>query len=87
MAITFENVIYDRVIDALHSLIVNEFSIQVYFDEHQSNQSFVLIPGEDALLERLSGGQNRGYSVEPINGMMEILRLSNIQGMKTVQNY
>ena len=64
MAITFENVIYDRVIDALHSLIVDEFSIPVYFDEHQGNQSFVLTPGEDTLSERLSGGQNRSYSVE-----------------------
>jgi len=63
MAITYENVIFDRVIDSLQSLIADEFNIQVYFDEHVGNQSFLITPVEDLLEDSLTSGQVRHYSI------------------------
>lgn len=64
MAITYENVIYDRVIDSLHSLIADEFSIPINFDEHEGNQSFLIMPGDDTLTEYAANSQTRTYSVD-----------------------
>ena len=63
MAITYENVIYDRVIDSLHSLIADEFSVAIYYDEHKGNQSFLITPGVDNLVNLNSRGQARDYTV------------------------
>ncbi len=63
MAITFNNVIYDRVIDNLHSIIANEFGIQIFYDEHQGNQSFLLQPISDELNEQLTTGSVRDYTI------------------------
>ena len=63
MAITFTNVIYDRVIDNLHSIIANEFGIQIFYDEHKGNQSFLLQPLSDELNEQLTTGIVRDYTI------------------------
>ena len=63
MAITYENIFYDRIINNLHSLIANEFKIQIYYDEHQGNQSFLITPISDELEEVNANGQYRNYSV------------------------
>ena len=63
MAITFENVIFDRIIDNLNSIIANEFGIQIFYDEHQGNQSFLLQPATDEVLDTLSHGQIREVTV------------------------
>jgi len=63
MAITYENVIFDRVIDSLQTIIADEFNIQVYFDEHEGNQSFLITPAEDELEDSLTSGQIRHYTV------------------------
>jgi len=63
MAITYENVIYDRVVDSLHNLIANEFSIPIYFDEHEGNQSFLITPSDDTLITLISKGQSREYGL------------------------
>ena len=63
MAITYENVIFDRVINSLQTIIADEFNIQVYFDEHEGNQSFLITPGEDELEDSLTSGQIRHYTV------------------------
>tara|TARA_R110001606_G_scaffold375220_1_gene533413 strand:+ start:567 stop:989 length:423 start_codon:yes stop_codon:yes gene_type:complete len=63
MAITYENVIYDRVIDSLHSLIANEFSIPIYFDNHDGNQSFLITPDVDSNIDTLATGQIREVTV------------------------
>jgi hypothetical protein len=63
MAITYENVIYDRVIDSLHSIIANEFNIPIHFDEHQGNQSFLITPSADNIEELFVSGQSREYNV------------------------
>ena len=49
MAITFENVIFDRVLDNINDIIANEFGIQIFYDEHQGNQSFLLQPVSDEI--------------------------------------
>jgi hypothetical protein len=63
VAITYENIFYDRIINNLHSLIANEFKIQIYYDEHQGNQSFLITPISDELEEVNANGQYRNYSV------------------------
>mgnify|MGYP003129867959 CR=1 FL=1 len=63
MAITFTNVIYDRVIDNLHSIIADEFGIQIFYDEHQGNQSFLLQPLSDDLNEQINTGMVRDYTI------------------------
>ena len=63
MAITYENVIYDRVIDSLQTILANEFSIPVLFDEHEGNQSFLITPVDDTLITLISKGQAREYIV------------------------
>ena len=63
MAITYENVIFDRVINSLQTIIADEFNIQVYFDEHEGNQSFLITPAEDELEDSLTSGQIRHYTV------------------------
>ena len=63
MPITFTNTIYDDVIDSLATIINDEFIIPVHYDEHRSNQSFLLIPESDTLIEHLSSGISREYSI------------------------
>jgi hypothetical protein len=63
VAITYENIFYDRIINNLHSLIANEFNVQIYYDEHKGNQSFLITPISDELEEVNANGQYRNYSV------------------------
>ena len=65
MAITYENVIFDRVIDNLHTIIADEFSIPVLFDvtAERGNQSFLVTPAADDLEESLVNGQVRHCTV------------------------
>jgi hypothetical protein len=64
MAVTYENVIYDRVINNLHSIMADEFSIPIYFDTHEGNQSFLITPVSDELEDSLTSGQTRNCEVE-----------------------
>ena len=63
MAITYTNVIHDNVIDSLNTLISDEFSIPVRYDDHVGNQSFLFTPVDDSLVEIINEGQSRDYSV------------------------
>jgi len=63
MPITFTNIIYDKIIENLATIINDEFAISVHYDEHRGNQSFLLIPESDTLLEHLSSGISREYSI------------------------
>ena len=63
MPITFTNTIYDDVIDSLATIINDEFTIPIHYDEHRGNQSFLLTPESDTLLEHLSSGISREYSI------------------------
>lgn len=64
MAITYENVVFNRVLDSLHSIVADEYSIPIYFDEHMSNQSFLIEVISDDIEESLTSGQIRVYEVE-----------------------
>ena len=64
MAVTYENVIYDRIINNLHSIMADEFSMPIYFDAHEGNQSFLITPVSDELEESLTSGQIRNCEVE-----------------------
>ena len=56
MAITYSNTIYDDIMETLATLINDEFSIAVYYDEHKPPQSFMLTPSSDELVVNLSSG-------------------------------
>ena len=64
MAITYENVIFDRCLENIHLLIANEFSSPIYFDKHEGNHSFLITPVEDVLEESLASGQIRNATTE-----------------------
>ncbi len=51
----YENIVFERIIDPLQSIIANEFKIPVYFDEHKGNQSFMIEPVEDNLVDIMAG--------------------------------
>ena len=65
MAITYENVIYDRVIDSIQTILADEFSIPVLFDDtaERGNQSFLVLPNTDEQVDTLSSGQIRQVTV------------------------
>jgi len=65
MAITYENVIYDRVIDSIQTILADEFSIPVLFDNtaERGNQSFLVLPNTDEQVDTLSSGQIRQVTV------------------------
>ena len=63
MAITYTNVIQDSVINPLNSLIADEFSIPVRYDNHTGNQSFLLTPEADSIVAHTSVTQVREYEV------------------------
>ena len=63
MAISYENVIFDRVIESLSSIIADEFSIPILYDAHEGNQSFLITPVSDDLEELLTSGQTRNVEV------------------------
>jgi hypothetical protein len=66
---SYANVVYENVIESLQDLIRKEFQIPV-FDEHKGNQSFVIDPQEDTLLEYYASGQSRSYDVDIIYTLM-----------------
>ena len=64
MPITYTNVIQDNVIDSLNTLLSDEFSVPIYYDEHKGNQSFLLMPSEDSAVSFTNNSSTRSYSFE-----------------------
>ena len=85
MAITFTNTIYDDVMESLSTLINDEFSIPVYYDEHKPPQSFLLTPQSDNLVTHLSSGMERAYEIE-INYQLKSGGQYTKNNMKQVSN-
>ena len=85
MAITFTNTIYDDVMESLATLINDEFSIPVYYDEHKPPQSFLLTPQSDNLVTHLSSGMERAYEIE-INYQLKSGGQYTKNNMKQVSN-
>jgi hypothetical protein len=66
---SYANVVYENVIESLQDIINTEFKIPV-FDEHRGNQSFVIDPQEDTLIEHFASGQSRNYDVDIVYTLM-----------------
>jgi hypothetical protein len=54
--------------DAVEKLIEDEFNIPV-MDEHTGNESIVIMPEEDFLIENLSSGMLRSYNLDIVYTM------------------
>tara|TARA_R110002020_G_scaffold117911_3_gene269472 strand:+ start:5174 stop:5596 length:423 start_codon:yes stop_codon:yes gene_type:complete len=63
MPTDFTNIIFDKIIDNLSTLINGEFNVPVYYNEHKGNQSFLVTPESDSLVTKLSTGAQREYTV------------------------
>ena len=61
--ITFENIVFDRILTSLNGLLSDEFSIPVRYDNLVPPQSFLINPQSDSLIEQMSNGQTRGYEI------------------------
>ena len=60
--IDYNNKIFD-IIDKVRDLLAQEMTIPIFFDSHQGNHSVVIQPVSDNLLEVLSKGQTRNYTI------------------------
>ena len=85
MPTDFTNIIFDEIIEKLASIINNEFSVPIYYDEHKGNQSFVLTPQSDELVTYLSSGVQRAYQIE-VNYQLKIGGQFTKNNMKQVSN-
>ena len=87
MAISYENVIYDRVIESLSSIIADEFSIPIHYDAHEGNQSFLITPVSDELEDSLTSGQTRNCEVEISYQLACITMMRKIFGWLLLQRF
>jgi len=63
MAIEFENIYKDRIIDTIHKLLKqNLTSIPVYYDEHKGQESFLIVPESDTFLDYASNMHIRQFA-------------------------
>ena len=85
MAITLTNIIHDKIMDSLATLINDEFNSPVYYDEHRGNHSFLLTPTNDELITHLSDGIERQYTIE-IEYQLKIGGQYNKNDFKQVSN-
>ncbi len=63
MAIEFENIYKDRVIDTIQKLLKqNLSSIPIMFDEHRGQESFLIVPEADTFVDYASNVHIREFS-------------------------
>ena len=63
MAITFENIYKNRVIDNIQKLLKeNLSSIPVLYDEHRGQESFLIVPESDSFVDYASNVHIREFS-------------------------
>ena len=67
---SYANVVYENVIESLQDIINTEFKIPI-FDEHRGNQSFVIDPQDDTLIEYFASGQSRNYDINIIYTLLK----------------
>ena len=60
--IDYSNRIFE-VIDQVHHIVAKEMALPIYMDSHQGNHSVLIQPISDNLLEVLSKGQTRTYTI------------------------
>jgi hypothetical protein len=63
VAISYTNIIKTNVLDSIEKLLEDEFGGIPVGYEAKGNECFILQPEEDTLVELLSSGQVRSYSV------------------------
>ena len=59
----YENLVFDNILDKLHTILADEFAIPVYFDEHRGNQSFLIDLLSDNLAQSFTSGELREYII------------------------
>ena len=65
MAITFENIYKERVLDNIEKIIKGSLpSISLSYDEHRGVESFLIIPVSDAEIEILSNSHIREFTTQ-----------------------
>ena len=63
MAITFENIYKNRVIDNIQKLLKeNLSSIPVFYDQHRGQESFLIVPESDSFVDYASNVHIREFS-------------------------
>ena len=63
MAITFENIYKDRVIDNIQKLLKeNLSSIPVLYDQHRGQESFLIVPESDSFVDYASNVHIREFN-------------------------
>lgn len=63
MAIEFENIYKDRVIDTIQKLLKqNLASIPIVFDEHRGQESFLIVPESDTFIDYASNVHIREFT-------------------------
>ena len=63
MAITFENIYKDRVIDNIQKLLKeNLSSLPVLYDQHRGQESFLIVPESDSFVDYASNVHIREFS-------------------------
>ena len=63
MAITFDNIYKDRVIDNIQKLLKeNLSSIPVLYDQHRGQESFLIVPESDSFVDYASNVHIREFS-------------------------
>ena len=63
MAIEFENIYKDRVIDTIQKLLKqNLASIPIVFDEHRGQESFLIVPESDTFIDYTSNAHMREFT-------------------------
>jgi len=85
MATTFTNIIFDEILENLAKLINDEYNLNVHYDEHKGNQSFLITPLADDFVTNLSTGIQREYSIE-INYQLKIGGQYTKNNIKQVSN-
>ncbi len=60
--IDYSNKIFE-VMDSVHHIIAKEMAIPITYDGHDGNHSIFIQPVSDNLLEILTNGQNRQYTI------------------------
>ena len=63
MAIAYTNIIKTNVLDSLEKILEDEFGAIPVGYEAKGNECFILQSEEDTLIDLLSSGQSRSYSV------------------------
>ena len=78
MAISYTNTIKSNILDPIEKLIEDEFNIPV-LDKHIGNESIVITPVDDTLIENWASAQTRSYDISIVYTMVSAGGFENIK--------